>query len=726
MIMKKIFTIAIFFSLFSQLTFSQRATLSGKVETANNIPIVGANVVIRGIQLGDETDLEGNYEISNLPFGNYTIEVSSLGYRRNITRNFAVNKETINLNFVLVEELIRTEEVIVTAGKFEQNLSELPVSAELVKSEIISARNYQSLDFVLRDVPGVNVTLDQVSIRGSSGYSRGAGTRVLVALDGIPLYTGDTGEIIWEIFPLHQIDRVEVVKGAASSLYGSTAIGGVINVITKEPTEKSSYYFKASMGFYDRPIYEQWDWAQESRPFNSFTFGHSNKINNFSYTISLSRLQDLSYRKDGFANRLLGYTKLNYQINPKNSVSLFVNHLNMNRGNFIYWKDINNVLIQEEAVQNLRVKSNRTIVGLQYKNLISSEQLLNFNSSFYSTDWRDETTAGNNSKTNLFRNELSLTSYISNAATVVTGIEIQNAKVNSNIFQEPVSFSSGVFAQLQYKTNFNLITTLGIRYDYTKLDTLDSFNAFSPKLGLNYRLSDRTVLRGSVGFGFRAPSLAEVFTTTNVNGIRVKPNPKLKSESNWSSEIGFSHRPNNFFEFDLALFHNEFYDMIEPGFDSRDGQIFFSNLVRARIQGLEMNNEVNLIQDIVTLKFNYTYLWGRNLETNKALKYRPRHMTNSSINFSYADFSTNLIFRYWSRIEEIDDELISFGLVKDGDERVDVYLVDLNINYSLLQFGLPVRASFNINNLFNYYYVEMIGNLAPIRNYSLSLEALIN
>jgi len=283
-----------------------------------------------------------------------------------------------------------------------------------------------------------------------------------------------------------------------------------------------------------------------------------------------------------------------------------------------------------------------------------------------------------------------------------------------------------LFTQLQYKTNFNLITTLGIRYDYTKLDTLDSFNAFSPKLGLNYRLSDRTVLRGSVGFGFRAPSLAEVFTTTNVNGIRVKPNPKLKSESNWSSEIGFSHRPNNFFEFDLALFHNEFYDMIEPGFDSRDGQIFFSNLVRARIQGLEMNNEVNLIQDIVTLKFNYTYLWGRNLETNKALKYRPRHMTNSSINFSYADFSTNLIFRYWSRIEEIDDELISFGLVKDGDERVEVYLVDLNINYSLLQFGLPVRASFNINNLFNYYYVEMIGNLAPIRNYSLSLEALIN
>ena len=88
----------------------------------------------------------------------------------------------------------------------------------------------------------------QVNIRGSSGYSRGTGTRVLLLFDGMPFLTGDAGEIIWEAIPVWQIDRVEIVKGAGSALYGSNAIGGVINVITKETSPRQNLRFRTYFG----------------------------------------------------------------------------------------------------------------------------------------------------------------------------------------------------------------------------------------------------------------------------------------------------------------------------------------------------------------------------------------------------------------------------------------------------------------------------------------------
>ena len=114
----------------------------------------------------------------------------------------------------------------------------------MIPSDEFSKKNISNLENALRYVPGVNMTEDQISIRGSSGYSRGAGSRVLLALDGIPFYTGDTGETIWEMIPTAVIKRVEIIKGAASSLYGSTAIGGVINVITNDIPKNPPTFFK--------------------------------------------------------------------------------------------------------------------------------------------------------------------------------------------------------------------------------------------------------------------------------------------------------------------------------------------------------------------------------------------------------------------------------------------------------------------------------------------------
>ena len=155
----------------------------------------------------------------------------------------------------------------------------------------------------------------------------------------------------------------------------------------------------------------------------------------------------------------------------------------------------------------------------------------------------------------------------------------------------------------------------------------------SPKLGFNYKVLNNFILRSSLGTGFRSPTLSEAFTSTSSSGIIVKPNPNIKSEHNLTVEFGLNYSPFNQLNLDLAAFSNEYYDMIEPGIDPKDGKVVFTNLVRARIQGFETSALINILPDQLTLSFNYTYMWARDLEKGLALRYRPRHIFYSGIDF---------------------------------------------------------------------------------------------
>ena len=121
-------------------------------------------------------------------------------------------------------------------------------------------------------------------------------------------------------------------------------------------------------------------------------------------------------------------------------------------------------------------------------------------------------------------------------------------------------------------------------------------------------------------------------------------------------------------------------------------------------------------------QLNYIYLWARDLQLNQALKYRPRNSVTASLDYLLNNFDFGADFRYWSRVEKMDFELVDLGLLKDGRMRVPVYVLDLRANSSLDVFGIPGKISINANNILNYNYVELIGNLAPIRNYSVGLE----
>ncbi len=719
------YILILFLLLFNSFyIFAQTYSISGVVKDEDGKPLIGTNVVITGTGRGAATDENGEYEINNLDPGSYTLEFTMIGYNSVTITGKKITNSSVTVDVRMTHGIIQTnQEVVVTAEKYEQKISDLPVSATVIPSREFSEKYFKSLSDALRFAPGVQMVGDQVSIRGSSGYSRGAGTRVLVEIDGFPIYSGDTGEITWEIIPVTEIDRVEIIKGPASSLYGSTALGGVINVITKDISNNARTYIKTGIGIYSKPYYSEWDWSSKTRTYNTLSLSHTNRFGKFGFTAALTRLNDMSYEKGAYSTRYVGYLKTVYNFSPASSLSFFANSLNETQGDWVYWKDLQNALIPiNDYGQN--VTSERYMLGMKYNNVVSENFSFDLKGSFYKIFWYDNTRARNASYADIYRLEGQSNLLLTDKIVLVTGFDGFGALVNSNVFGKPSGGGLGVYFQTDFKVDSSLTLTAGARLDFAKLDTLKPAAAAAPKLGLNYKLTKNLILRSSFGTGFRAPSLAEVFTSAAFTaGITFKQNPKLKPEKNISFEVGANYQPFSQLSFDAALFRTEYYDFIQWAVDV-DGEAFFANVQRARIEGAELSINSGMFNNHLSFKLNYTYLWARDIQQNIALKYRPRHQLTANISLNLAGFELGSDFRYWSKVEQMDFELVDLGIIKDGRVRVPVYVLDFRAGYNFSDLGFPARIFFNVNNALNYNYVELIGNIAPIRNFSLSTEFL--
>ncbi len=709
--------------LLGNLSLAQRGKITGRIVEEDSQPIIGANIIISGTSYGGATDEKGRYEIIGIPYGQYTMEVSCVGYEK-VSKKVTIDKELTQINFILRESAIETEQVLITASKFEQKKEDLSVSAFVIKPDLISHKNYLAFDELLRDIPGIQVNLEQVSIRGSSGYSKGVGARVLVAINGIPFYSGDNGDIVWEMIPISDIERVEVIKGPASSLYGTSAIGGVINIITKDVAQVPVTYIKSYAGFYDNPSYEIWKWNNNLRTFYGTEISHSSSTGGVGYTISIKKFDNMSYRQNDFRKNYLGYFKVNKTIDTNQSILLFGNYLYMDRGNFLYWKDSRNALVPKDEDNGNTVKSNRFFSGLVYNNRLTENLNSTFKLSYYYTRFDGYGIEVTTSIANLFRTEAIFNYSNRGNFNYTGGIEISGSIVKSNIFSDTRFRGGALYFQTEYRGIKNLIATLGLRYDYIKLDTIKGKNAVTPRIGLNYKITSDLILRSSVGTGFRAPTPAEVFTMAGIaGGIDVEQNPDLKSETSFSFESGLIYSPSEHFNIDVAFYQTDYNNFIEPNL-TKTGDIKFINLTKARIQGTEILCNWGAVPSLLNLTLAYNYMWARDIEKNSPMKYRPRNTFNLQIGFTKQPFELNADFRYSSKVEEIDFELTEppLALIKDGYKRVPVYVIDLAGGVNFIFSNIAATLKLSVKNLLNYNYVELIGNLAPIRNYTLSAE----
>lgn len=719
MTIKKLFVMLLFWGNF---LFGQSGEISGLVKDNNNQPVIGANVIIENSLYGTATDSKGLYKFLNIPNGNYIVSVSVIGFSRVVSDTLTIKENKIELDFTLQPTSYQIDQLIVTANKFSQELKDVAAGSYILDQRIFSEKNIKQIDDALRFVPGVTMTSDQISIRGSSGYSRGAGTRVLVNIDGIPMYSPDAGDIVWEQIPISEIGRVEIIKGSASSLYGSSAIGGVVNILTKEISVNPVTYIKFQNGIYTNPSHTEWQWTDKTLTFNSQTISHSRSIGKLKLSGSFTRFEDYSYRKNDYQLRFAGFLKANYQFSSLTSLTLLGTGYTRDKQTFNYWKDLENALAPRDTDLGQTTDSDRTIIGMTLNHIFNDNFSIALIPSAYLSFWKDYSESKNKSNSKLLRTELKGNYRYSDNLTLVSGTEFAVSNVSSNIFGKRSSNSIGVYFQADYNPLENLNLSIGLRYDYSKLESLNSEQAVSPKFGITYELSESTFLRGLLAKGFRAPSLAEAFTSTTASGITIKPNPNIKAETSYSMEVGINHTFNKYLNIDLSLFNNEYYDMIEPGFLTPT-EVLFSNLVRARIQGLDLAASYQPFSELI-LNAGYTLMLGNDLDLDKPLKYRSKHVLQMGLGYNKSFFQIGIDFRYLSRIESIDKEFVELGIIPDGDERVNIYVLDANAGINLFKYNIPARAFLRINNLLNYNYIELIGNIAPIRNISLNLEII--
>jgi iron complex outermembrane receptor protein len=728
----KLFGWIVFFVLGSP-AYSQQGggTITGVLSSSDDAtPLIGATVIVYGTTRGTSSDASGRFVLKSIPEGKYGVVVSMVGFHRKIVERVEVksNEET-SLLIQLVPTPIQTDAVVVTSNKREQALEEVPVSMSIVGAQLLDDRSTIAVDDALRYVPGVNVTATQVNIRASTGYSRGVGSRVLLLIDGLPLLAGDTGETIFESIPVFQVDRIEVVKGAGSALYGTSALGGVINVITKEIPERSETRWRLYSKVYDAPPYDAWKWSSKVRALNAEYLSHSERIGDVSFILAGSRLFDDSYREADWTRRYNGYAKIQYDISPFQSLTVSSNVLWQHRGDYLWWKDVKDALRPADSQLNFSVTSFRINSSLLFKQFLSEKFYYEVKAIHYYGNWHEDSLdvlQSNTSKSNVVSAEVQA-NYLPDDLSIITmGAVVNSDNVSSDLFGSHEGLGGALYGQDELQCSPRLKVTIGARFDYQQVGSLQSNQQINPKLGLRYLADDQTSFRASVGRGFRAPSIAELFLSTNVTAspIAIVPSTDLKAEHSWSFEVGGTKNFGKNAAWDFAFFQSNFSDLIEAGIDSlRNAPVIrFHNVTQARVQGCESNIRTVFFDQLISCDLNYTYTWPYDVTTKSVLLFRPRHVASVNAVASYKEFTFGTDIRYISRVDAIDEHLVQLAPIIDGDVRVPVYVVDVRASKSFHELGFPLKINFQINNLFRYSYVELIGNLAPLRNYVLSAE----
>ena len=709
----------------------ETGTLHGLVVSADeHQPVPGAAVLLQGTLRGTLTSASGEFSIPGIPPGRYVVVISMIGYRPYRSDSIEIPAGgDLRLPVSLEASAVETAPVVISASRREQFAEEAPVSISVIDRQALEERQSVTVDDALQYIPGVNITESQVNIRGSTGYSHGAGSRVLVLVDGLPVLGGDNGEIEWETIPVANIDHVEVVKGAGSALYGSSALGGVINIITRQPTG-SLTTIRTFGGGYVLPSYSSWHWTDDPRTSGGVMVDRQDRFGSVTAEVGASRNVDDSYKVNDYWKRWNLWGHLGVEISPFESIGLDASFLDQQRGNFLYWKSLDDALQPTDDQIGEHVNSDRWRLSLNYTRMISHDCFLTARGGWFHSRWADNIptmfdSGGSRSTSDAATAEVQVNAQFTPGNILTGGISGSSTTVDADtIFGHHSSTGFALFLQDEYALLRDVHLTAGVRWDAEKIAAVDLFSRVNPKFGLVCTPDDATTLRLSVASGFRIPSIAEIFTTTEAGGLLILPDSALQPERSWSYEVGGSRHWSGGVTADLSLFRTDLWDLIEPSIGT-DGYIRFQNITRAQVTGVEASLTLDPWAGILPVTVSYTYVDPEDKTANDVLRYRPRNVFYASVHANLRPVFIGVDYRYLSKVERIDEELITLGIVKDGDARVPISVFDLNAGIDWMMGGTAMSGGIHIRNLLRYYYTDFIGDLGPPQSIVASLQARI-
>jgi len=335
------FTFCLFFLIAGSFLQAQSMVKGRVTDKLTGDGLIGV-AIVADTKTGAVSDVNGNYSLK-LSEGNHTLEFRSLGYTSFTTQPIIkAGADTLVLNVIMETSARALDMVVVSAGKFEQKLGDVVVSMEVITPHLLESKNTTTIETIMDQVPGVNMTDGQANIRGGSGYTYGGGSRVLLLVDDIPLLSADAGDIKWNFLPIENLQQIEVLKGASSALFGASALNGVINIRTAYPTSTPQTSVVMYSGFYDQPSRGDMAWWGKQNPiFQGTYFFHSRQINNWDLVFGGNLFDNDGYRYDEPERRYRFNVNTRYRFKKVVGLSAGVNfnYMDVSGGNFLLWQN---------------------------------------------------------------------------------------------------------------------------------------------------------------------------------------------------------------------------------------------------------------------------------------------------------------------------------------------------------------------------------------------------
>lgn len=727
------------------LAFAQEGTLRGVVkDKETKEPLIGANVYAS--EKGESTDADGFYEIKIKAGEPITVEFSYTGYET-VKMEVQVNKgetKTMDVVMGMIENILET--TTITGSKFEKPLGEVTVSLDVLRPGLIESYAAPSIDKVMDKLPGVDIVDGQVNIRSGAGFSGNTGSRVLMMIDDIPALQPDFGLAQWADVPVELVERTEVLKGAASALYGSSALNGIINIRTIYPTATPVTKFAVWGTGYAKPRDFVFDTCDACVPqvYNNDIgympweggayFAHARRVKRFGFVVGGYYMQNKGFVKDTYKKQLRFDLKTQYNFTEKltGGINFIVN--TGDQASFFFWKNAINAQFEGDPNSTTYIQGKDLRFSIDpfltlYDGAGNRHRL---NARIYRSDNNQINGRSNNSwlyyAEYQFQREykgIGIQAGVVNSYTMAGGEILKN--------KTATQYNFAPYLQLEGKLFDRLTLSLGARYEYNRQVGLDSVPWYDTingievhranprqivqegrpvfRVGANYKLGKGTFLRGSWGTGYRFPTLSEKYLNTVAAPVVIYPNVDLTSEYGWSAEIGIKQgmKVGTWSGFlDLAGFINEYDDMIEV-IGVGDASILFQqnmfNVGDTRIIGAEASimGEGKLYGMPFTLMTGYTWTlpkyrnYGpdqRAIGTSgdeNVLKYRFEHSFKFDGELTpFKGFAFGATAVYRSRIRSIDQ---FFRFSPDLTYQYWQY-------YNSDSWVIDARVSYRVNDMF--------------------------
>lgn len=645
-------------------------------------PLVGSTAILQGTTNGSSADINGNIEIRNIPDGKQIIIFRYIGYlEKQDTIIFPLTDTTTRV-VLLQSEAKQMEEVVVSATRSSRTISDIPTRIETIAAGELEEKNTMqpaNAKMILTESTGIQTQQTSATSANASIRIQGLdGKYTQLLKDGFPLYSGFSGGLSLVQIPPLDLKRVEVIKGASSTLYGGGAIAGLINFVTKVPTEKKEMSFLVNGNL------------SKASDISGF---YSQKFKKIGMTIFASQNLQAAYdaNKDGLSDipKISRYTfnpRFFYYINNTSTLSLGINSSFENR----LGGDMKLINDKADSIHSYFEKniSNRVSSQLKFEKTFADKSILTFKNS---VGYFDRSI----SKSDYFfeGNQVSSFSELSYLFTKKKSEWILGGNLWTDNFKQtnttlyPLNNNlivGGAFLQNNFKANEKLILESGLRADATSQKDL----FLLPRISLLYKITNKLSSRIGGGLGYKTPTIfSEEAEEKGFRNIQPLDLNKVKPENSIGGNFDFNYRTAFFDKLIFSINQMFFYTRLNKPLILSDSTLangnyeFQNSSGYLDSKGFETN--VKLKYDDIALYCGYTFIDA------------VRHFNTETVNPLTAKNRIYLTLTY-----EIENKLrIGYECfytgqqtLNNGQTRPDFWVMGISAQYNFKHISLFVNA----------------------------------